>query len=76
MRFLLRSGVSEIHAKRIRITHWSKSPLGSSRLVGKFGNHVEYTDFTKLMINFWDNIILCFIKYKILPLQVNHENDL
>ena len=27
------------------VTHWSKRPLDSPWLVGKFSNHVEYTDF-------------------------------
>ena len=45
-----------------RISHWSKRPLASSRLVGEFSNHVECTDFSQHLLNFWYQLILCFLK--------------
>ena len=56
-------------------THWSKSPLASSRLVGKFRNHVEYTDFSQHLLNFRNKLILYLLKRKILRLLINPEKN-
>ena len=34
----------------------------SIETLGEFSNHVEYTDFSKHLRNFWDYIIFCFLK--------------
>ena len=57
------------------IAHWSKSPLASSRLVGKFRNYVEYTDFSQLLLNFRKELILYLLKRKILRLLINPEKN-
>ena len=51
------------------ISHWSKRPLESPWLVGKFSNHVEYTDFFLHLLNFWVYLILFFSQIKNLTLN-------
>ena len=58
--FILR--LTRLGRKSVQVAHWSKRSLDSPRLVGEFSHHVEYTDFSQHLINFWDYLIFCFLK--------------